>query len=75
MIEAIIKLDKIGDAQTFATLAKEIMGDVTLCSGRYIVDGKSILGIYSLNLSDTIKMEIEGDVPHHIKEKMKQFIV
>ena len=35
--------------------------DVDLTSGRYVVDAKSIMGIFSLDLSSPIKVEIFSD--------------
>lgn len=34
-------------------------GDVTIVSGRYVIDAKSIMGIFSLDLSKPMKLEIE----------------
>lgn len=33
--------------------------DVFLCSGRYVIDAKSIMGIFSLDLSKPLSLEIE----------------
>lgn len=74
MIETVIKLDKIGMPSSFVNLTNKIDGDVTLYSGKYIVDGKSIMGIYSLDLSTPIKMEIEGDIPEDVKRDMEKYI-
>ena len=46
-----------------------------LVSGRYAVDAKSIMGIFSLDLAKPIKMEIYADnCPEFLKE-VKGFIV
>ncbi|MCI9202106.1 MAG: HPr family phosphocarrier protein [Lachnospiraceae bacterium] len=34
-------------------------GDVLLCVGKYIIDAKSIMGIFSLDLSNPLQLEIE----------------
>lgn len=75
MVETVIKLDKVIDASRFVNLASKINGDVTLSSGRYVVDGKSIMGIYSLDLSCPIKMKIDGEIPDEVKAGMKKYIV
>ncbi len=75
MRELQIILDKVNAASKFANLAAKIQGEVTLYSGKYIVDGKSLLGIYSLDLSKPIKVEIEGDISDEVKEEMKDFLV
>ena len=75
MIETMIKLDKVGAASGFANLTPKIIGDVTLYSDKYVVNGKSIMGIYSLDLTKPIKMEIDGEIPDEVKEGMKRYIV
>lgn len=75
MIETRIILNKVSDINDFVNLAHMCTGDVTVYSGRYIVNGKSLMGIYSLNLSEPIKVEFHGDIPDEVKEGMKKFIV
>ncbi len=53
-----VKLD-ICSVKDFVYEASQITGKVTLYSGRYVVDGKSIMGIYSLDLSKPVDAEIE----------------
>ena len=48
---------------------------MSVYSGRYIVSGKSIMGLYSLDLSKTIEVEFYGDIPDEVREGMKKFIV
>lgn len=75
MIETLIKLDKINAAADFVNLAYKVVGEVTLYSDRYIVNGKSIMGVYSLDLSKPIKMEVDGEIPDEVKAGMKKYIV
>lgn len=51
--------------------------DIDLVQGRYTVDGKSIMGIFSLNLSEPIKVIIheENGELNSITEKLKAFAV
>lgn len=74
MVETRIDLSKVADVNLFVNLASKCQNDVTLYSGKYIVDGKSLMGVFSLDLSKPIKMEIEGEIPDEVKEGMKQFI-
>lgn len=37
-----------------------IEGDVLLCVGKYVIDAKSIMGIFSLELSKPLRLEIEN---------------
>ena len=49
--------------------------DVDLISGRYAVDAKSIMGIFSLDLSKPIKMEIYADNCPEFLGEVKPFII
>lgn len=51
--------------------------DIDLVQGRYTVDGKSIMGIFSLNLSEPIKVIVheENGELDSITEKLKAFAV
>lgn len=37
----------------------KIEGDVLLCVGKYVIDAKSIMGIFSLDLSKPLHLEVE----------------
>lgn len=51
--------------------------DIDLVQGRYTVDGKSIMGIFSLNLSEPIKVIIheENGELDNVIEKLKAYAV
>lgn len=49
--------------------------DVDLHSGRYIVDGKSLLGIFSLDLAKPITCEIFNDNCNELLNDIAKFIV
>ena len=49
--------------------------EVDLVSGRYHIDGKSIMGIFSLDLSKPIKMEIHSDDCEAFLKEIQRFIV
>ena len=38
----------------------KIEGNVLLCVGKYVIDAKSIMGIFSLELSKPLRLEIEN---------------
>ena len=46
----------IDNAKSFVTLASRQDFDIDIASGRYIVDAKSIMGIFSLDLSKETKI-------------------
>ncbi len=47
------------DVKTFAGLVQKMDGNVTLSSGRYCIDAKSVIGIYVLDLAAPLLLEIE----------------
>lgn len=53
-----VKLDEVKDVKIFNSLVSNMESDVFLKSGRYIVDGKSIMGIFSLALDKPIDVEV-----------------
>ena len=54
-----ILLCSIDGVKDFVNMVSRIEGDVTISSGRYIIDAKSIMGIFSLDLSKMVTLEIE----------------
>lgn len=53
-----VKLTTIDDVKNFCNLACQLESDVFLKSNRYVVDGKSLMGIFSLSLDKMVEMEI-----------------
>mgnify|MGYP000846263741 FL=1 len=70
-----ILLKSINDVKDFVNIVNKYDFDVDLTSGRYIVDAKSIMGIFSLDLSKPIRMEVHADNPDAFINEIKSFIV
>ena len=68
-----IMLSSINDVKNFVNIVNRYPFDVDLTSGRYIVDAKSIMGIFSLDLSKPIKVEVHGEGSEGFIEELKQF--
>lgn len=75
MKELNIKLETIDDVKDFVNIVSKCAYDVDLSSGRYVVDAKSIMGIFSLDLSKPIKIEIFSDDCDDFIGEIKKFIV
>ena len=58
MKKVTIKLQSIQDVRDFVNLMTTQTIDIDLSSGRYVVDGKSIMGIFSLDLSKPLELDI-----------------
>lgn len=54
-----ISLSSIDMVKNFVNVVGNIPGEVIISSGRYVIDAKSIMGIFSLDLSKPMKLEIE----------------
>lgn len=74
-IKITVLLDKITDIRDFVNLASKCRDDVTIGSGRFKVDAKSIMGLFSLDLSKPLKVEFYGNIPYEVREGMKKFMV
>lgn len=71
-----IKLSTIDDVYSFVNIIVGFNGDVDLESGRYKVDGKSLLGIFSLDLRKPIKLTFHDDSKvDELFAKIKRFVV
>lgn len=53
-----IKLTLISDIYDFIDIAQKHNSDVSLSQGTYAVDGKSILGVFALDLRKPIKCDV-----------------
>ena len=53
-----ISLAQVSQVQDFVNLVNRFPFDVDMVSGRYTVDAKSMLGIYSLDLSKPLQVLI-----------------
>ena len=56
-----VKLPSISDVRDFVDLVRQYDMEIDLSSGRYVVDAKSIMGIFSLDLSKPIELAIHSE--------------
>ena len=69
-----ISLNSIDKVKGFVDTICRFDGDFDLVSGRYVIDAKSIMGIFSLDLSKPIVMEIYTDSCDDLMEDIKPFM-
>ena len=71
-----ISLNSIGKVKSFVNAISQFDFDFDLISGRYVIDAKSIMGIFSLDLSKPITLNIhaEADVDK-ILEALEPYLV
>ena len=61
MKTVLISLNSIDKVKTFVNEITKFDYDFDLVSGRYVIDAKSIMGIFSLDLSKPIELNIHAD--------------
>ena len=71
-----IKLNEINDVYALVNTLVSYDGEVDLESGRYKVDGKSLLGIFSLDLRKPVKLTFhDSEKAEALMNSLKCFIV
>ena len=70
-----IKLATISDVRDFVNAVASFEDEIDLQSGRYVVDGKSIMGIFSLDLLSPIKLTVYSEKPEELLTKIERFII
>lgn len=70
-----ISLNSIEKVKSFVNDIARFEADFDLVSGRYVIDAKSIMGIFSLDLSKPITLDIHADDTTAILETLKPYIV
>ena len=56
-----ISLNSIDKVKSFVNMITKFDCDFDLVSGRYVIDDKSIMGIFSLDLSNPIDLNVHAD--------------
>lgn len=68
-----VHLKSINDVKEFVRIVNEYPYEVDLASGRYIVDAKSIMGIFSLDLANPIEVQIHQDESSDLEKSLQNF--
>ena len=70
-----ISLNSIDKVKSFVNDITKLDYDFDLVSGRYVIDAKSIMGIFSLDLSKPIDLNIHADDNvEEIMEMLKPYL-
>ena len=75
MKKVTISLNSIDKVKSFVNEVSKFDTDFDLVSGRYVIDAKSIMGIFSLDLSKPITLNIHSEDNTAIMEAIKPYIV
>ena len=68
-----ISLEMAQRVKEFVNITQNYPFEILLKSGKYVVDAKSILGIFSLDLSQPIVVEIYADECEQLLSDLKKF--
>lgn len=72
-----ISINTIKDVQEFVAIINKCPYDAIISSGRYVVDAKSIMGIFSIDLSNSVKLKIDctDEEATETLNKLSKFVV
>lgn len=68
-----ISLEMAQRVKEFVNITQNFTYEILLKSGKYVVDAKSILGIFSLDLSQPIIVEVYSDDCDDLLEQLEKF--
>ncbi len=70
-----IKINTIEDVKDFVSIVTGCQYDVDVISGRYAIDAKSIMGLFSLDLSKELELKIHSDDCGEFLDEISKYIV
>ena len=75
MVTIEIRLTTLEDVRNFVNIVTKYDIDIDLSSGRYVVDAKSIMGIFSLDLLSPIKLTAHSENTEKLFGELKPYII
>ena len=72
-MELILKLSSFDDIKQFIEITSRYGDTLSLQNGGYVVDARSILGIFSMDLSQPVHLQCEGE-NDELKRELSPFI-
>lgn len=71
-----VSLDSINKVKSFVNVINTFDGDFDLASDRYVIDAKSIMGIFSLDITNELRLDIHDDSEADaVKKALADFII
>ena len=75
MKSVMIRLSLVENVNNFVNIVTRYPYEMDLRAGRHVVDAKSILGIFSLDLSKPITLEVYSDECDELLKEIEPFLV
>ena len=72
MTKVIIRLPSVKEVKEFVGAVSSCGCDIDIAADRYIIDAKSIMGIFSLDLSKALELRIISDNENEISDVLKK---
>lgn len=71
-----VLLSSVADVKDFVDAASACPSEVDVLSGRYVVNGKSIMGLFSVDLSAPVTVAVQGQGPKEaaFRKKVDRFV-
>ena len=69
-----ILLASVNDVKDFVSAVTTANCDIDIAADRYVIDAKSIMGIFSLDLSKPITLEVYSDECDDLMNDIKPFM-
>ena len=69
-----ISLTQVNQVQKFVNVVSKVPYDVDMVSGRYTINAKSLLGIYSLDLNRHLQVVMYSDDCEALKKELEEFM-
>lgn len=74
MLEKTLFLGNIDDVKNFVDMANTKPYDIELMSGKYIVNAKSIMGVFSLDLTKPVIMVAHCDTAGELSRQIAPYV-
>ncbi len=75
MLNLKVKLSSVDEIRDFVDKCCELDCDIDLAAGRYIVDAKSLLGVFSVDLTRDLELSVYTENTDEVCEKLQPYMV
>ena len=75
MVKENIMLSSIESVKKFVSITTKYDFQINLTTDKYKIDAKSIMGVFSLDLSKPVTLEVESDAAADFLTEIEQFKV
>lgn len=72
MVRIPVYLNNMTDVKHLVQIAEACKNDVDLICGRYVVDAKSMLGVFSLPQFDNVEMSVDESEKKEVYHKLEK---